>query len=102
MAMMVMPLHCGKGATDLERGRPQSDVSVLTLFGSEVAQRLNDFALSVQGPRAQLWSGDLYALGDGTWSYGSLMARALTIASGTSEVQRNIIAQRLLGLPRST
>ncbi len=96
----VMKLHCFKVMTDLEQGRPQSDVSILKLYGSELAQRLEEFALSVQGPYAQLWRGARRVMDDGQWQYGWLMARAFTIASGTSEVQRNIIAQRLLGLPR--
>ena len=96
----IMKLHCFKVMTDLEQGRPQSDVSVLKLYGSELAQRLDDFGLSVQGPHAQLWRGAPHVIDDGQWQYSWLMARAFTIASGTSEVQRNIIAQRLLGLPR--
>jgi alkylation response protein AidB-like acyl-CoA dehydrogenase len=96
----IMKLHCFKVMSDLEQGRPQSDVSVLKLYGSELVQRLDDFALSVQGPYAQLWRGTPRVVDDGQWQYGWLMARAMTIASGTSEVQRNIIAQRLLGLPR--
>jgi alkylation response protein AidB-like acyl-CoA dehydrogenase len=75
-------------------------VSILKLYGSELVQRLDDFGLSVQGPFAQLWRGTSRVPDEGQWQYGWLMARAMTIASGTSEVQRNIIAQRLLGLPR--
>jgi len=96
----IMKLHCFKVMSELEQGRPQSDVSILKLYGSEMVQRLDDFALSVQGPYAQLWRGTAHVLDDGQWQYAWLMARAMTIASGTSEVQRNIIAQRLLGLPR--
>lgn len=96
----IMKLHCFKVMSDLEQGRPQSDVSILKLYGSEMAQRLEDFALSIQGPYAQLWRGAARVVDEGQWQYGWLMARAMTIASGTSEVQRNIIAQRLLGLPR--
>ncbi|MFQ5665210.1 MAG: acyl-CoA dehydrogenase family protein [Candidatus Binatia bacterium] len=96
----IMKLHCFKVMSDLEQGRPQSDVSVLKLYGSEMVQRLADFGLTLQGPYAQLWRGAPHVVGDGQWQYAWLMARAMTIASGTSEVQRNIIAQRLLGLPR--
>jgi alkylation response protein AidB-like acyl-CoA dehydrogenase len=96
----VMKLHCFKVMSDLEQGRPQSDVSILKLYASEMAQRLDDYALNLQGPYAQLWRGAPGVIDAGTWQYGWLMARAITIASGTSEVQRNIIAQRLLGLPR--
>jgi alkylation response protein AidB-like acyl-CoA dehydrogenase len=96
----IMKLHCFKVMSDLEQGRPQSDVSILKLYGSELLQRLDDFALSVQGPYAQLWRGTSRVPDEGRWQYGWLMARANTIASGTSEVQRNIIAQRLLRLPR--
>jgi alkylation response protein AidB-like acyl-CoA dehydrogenase len=96
----VLKLHCFKVMSDLEKGVPQSDVSILKLYASEMVQRLDDFALSVQGPYAQLWRDTPRAVADGAWQYSWLMARAMTIASGTSEVQRNIIAQRLLGLPR--
>jgi alkylation response protein AidB-like acyl-CoA dehydrogenase len=96
----IMRLHCVKVMSDLAHQRPQSDVSVLKLFGSEMAQRLDDFALEVQGAYGQLWDGSARLIDDGHWQHAWLMARALTIASGTSEVQRNIIAQRLLGLPR--
>lgn len=96
----IMRLQCVKVMSDLAHRRPQSDVSVLKLYGSELTQRLDDFALEVQGPYGQLWHGDGRAVDDAHWQHGWLMSRALTIASGTSEVQRNIIAQRLLGLPR--
>ncbi|HVN88152.1 MAG TPA: acyl-CoA dehydrogenase family protein [Candidatus Binatia bacterium] len=96
----IMKLHCARVVSDLEQGRPPTDVSVLKLFGSELTQRVDDFALSMQGPYAQLWKGAPRAIDNGDWQHGWLMARALTIASGTSEVQRNIIAQRLLGMPR--
>ena len=42
-----------------------------------------------------LWAGDAAA-----WLYGFLANRGLSIAGGTSEIQRNVIAERLLGLPR--
>jgi alkylation response protein AidB-like acyl-CoA dehydrogenase len=100
MEVEIMRLQCAKVLTDLAHRRPQSDVSVLKLFGSEMTQRLDDFALEIQGAYSQLWNGEVRAVDDAHWQHGWLMARALTIASGTSEVQRNIIAQRLLGLPR--
>jgi alkylation response protein AidB-like acyl-CoA dehydrogenase len=96
----IMRLHCFKVMSDLEHRRPQSDVSVLKLYGSEMAQRLADFALEVEATYGQLRSGSPRLHDDGHWQQAWLMGRALTIASGTSEVQRNIIAQRLLGLPR--
>lgn len=96
----IMGLHCFKIMGDIEQHRPGTDASVLKLFGSELAQRLHDFALAVEGPYAQLWGDGARAFDEGEWQYSWLLARALTIASGTSEVQRNIIAQRLLGLPR--
>lgn len=96
----IMGLHGLRLLSDLEKGRAPEDVSVLKLFGSEMAQRLFDFALQVQGPYAQLWEEDGRARDDAVWQHLWLMGRAMTIASGTSEIQRNIIAQRILGLPR--
>ncbi len=96
----IVKLHCFKVLSDLEQNRPPTDVSTLKLFASELAQRLQDYALTLLGPHAQLWRGDARVQDDGDWQLQWVTARALTIASGTSEVQRNIIAQRLLGLPR--
>ena len=59
-------------------------------------QRIAQIALEVLGPEAQLWDFD-----DGRWAYHYLRSRGNTIEAGTSEVQRNILAQRVLGLPRS-
>jgi alkylation response protein AidB-like acyl-CoA dehydrogenase len=41
-----------------------------------------------------------FAVDDGRWTYRMLAARGLTIAAGTSEIQRNIIGERMLGLPK--
>jgi alkylation response protein AidB-like acyl-CoA dehydrogenase len=96
----IMKLHSYKILSELEQQRPPTDASVLKLFGSELTQRLHDYGLALQGPYAQLSDGGPRVLDDGVWQYQWLLARSSTIASGTSEVQRNIIAQRLLGLPR--
>jgi alkylation response protein AidB-like acyl-CoA dehydrogenase len=74
---------------------PEGSVSKLTW--SESNQRLTKLALELLGPDAQLWNGD----GGGYWQYQQLRSRGNTIEAGTSEVLRNIIAERVLGLPRS-
>ncbi len=54
----------------------------------------------LHGPYALLGRQDLHAEETDVWHWGYLFSRALTIGGGTSEVQRNIIGERLLGLPR--
>jgi alkylation response protein AidB-like acyl-CoA dehydrogenase len=82
-------------------GRPGPEGSILKLFWSELEQRLMDTAGEVLGPYAALARGEGRAPDAGTWSRELLWTRSATIYAGTSEVQRNIIAQRVLGLPRS-
>ncbi len=76
----------------LRTGHPGAESSMEKVLGSETDQRLQDLALALVGPHG--------ALRDGTHTRQFLYARSETIMGGTSEIQRNVIAQRILGLPR--
>jgi len=91
-----------RGLTRMLRGEPPGpEGSINKLMWSEVNQRLMETALEVLGPAALLADGEPTAPARGHWSYGFLRSRANSIEGGTSEVLRNIIAERVLGLPRS-
>lgn len=93
-------LNC-RTLTRLGRGLdPGPESSLVKLFWAGLTQRLHDLALGVGGPRAQLTGDSPHALDGGRWPQAFLWSRVGAIAGGTSEVQANIIAQRLLGLPR--
>jgi alkylation response protein AidB-like acyl-CoA dehydrogenase len=72
---------------------------VAKLHWSESNQRLTKLALEILGSRSQLDEDD--GVWQGFWQYQQLRSRGNTIEAGTSEVLRNIIAERVLGLPRS-
>jgi alkylation response protein AidB-like acyl-CoA dehydrogenase len=80
-------------------GVPGPEGSVAKLHWSETNQRVTKLALSLQGLASQL-DGD-GAVWDGFWQYQQLRSRGNTIEAGTSEILRNIIAERVVGLPRS-
>ena len=75
---------------------PGPEGSILKLYWSEMNQRNSQIALEVLGLAGQSWDFD-----EGRWAFNYLRSRGNTIEAGTSEIQRNIIAQRVLGLPRS-
>jgi alkylation response protein AidB-like acyl-CoA dehydrogenase len=77
-------------------GAPGPEGSLLKICWSETNQRVVHYALEVLGLRAQCWDWD-----EGRWAFNYLRARGNSIEGGTSEIQRNIVAQRVLGLPRS-
>jgi alkylation response protein AidB-like acyl-CoA dehydrogenase len=79
---------------------PGPEGSIEKLFWSEMYQRQTETALALLGPHALLEQGSPHAVDDGRWPHLFLYARGRTIAAGTSEVQRNIIAERVLQLPR--
>jgi alkylation response protein AidB-like acyl-CoA dehydrogenase len=81
----------------MKTGMPGPEGSVSKLTWSEANQRLTKLALELLGPESQLWNGS----GGGYWQYQQLRSRGNTIEAGTSEILRNIIAERVLGLPRS-
>jgi alkylation response protein AidB-like acyl-CoA dehydrogenase len=85
--------------TLVKTGIPGPEGSVAKLYWSESNQRLTKLALEILGPQAQL-DGD-NGVWNGFWQYAQLRSRGNTIEAGTSEVLRNIIAERVLGLPRS-
>ncbi len=89
-----------RSLTQLLRGQmPGPESSIVKLYGSELYQRIADLALDIQGPAAQVWDDPGYG-DDSLWSKVAAGTRAVSIYSGTSEVQRNIISERVLGMPK--
>ena len=89
-----------RALTTLQKtGIPGPEGSASKLVWSENNQRLTKLALEILGSHAQLTDGGGYA--DGYWQYQQLRSRGNTIEAGTSEILRNIVAERVLGLPRS-
>jgi alkylation response protein AidB-like acyl-CoA dehydrogenase len=68
---------------------------------SELGQRLTELACEALGPDAALWLGDAHAPDKAEWPRAYMNSFGVTIGGGTSEVQRNIIGERVLGLPKT-
>ena len=83
----------------LRTGQPGVESSIEKVLGSETDQRLQELAMTVLGPYGSVYEGQR-AVVDGTIDRAYLYSRSETIMGGTSEIQRNLIAQRILGLPR--
>ncbi len=98
--------------TLLERGlHPGASGSLTKLSYSELEKRYMELALEILGPYGQLTEGapkELQleidtAVGErGSWAYAYLWSRAGTIYAGSSEIQKNVIGERILGLPKET
>ena len=84
----------------LRGGHPGPEGSMEKLFWSEMYQRMLWNAAGMLGPYGNLAPGDPDAPSDGSWAHLMLYSRGRTIAAGTSEIQRGIIAQRVLGMPK--
>jgi alkylation response protein AidB-like acyl-CoA dehydrogenase len=82
-------------ARSLAGAAPGPEASVRKLLGVEHDQRTQEMGLLLLGPEGATTVGAA-----AQWTYGFLANRCLTIAGGTSEIQRNVIGERLLGLPR--
>ena len=83
----------------MKTGMPGPEGSISKLVWSEANQRVTKLALELLGPDAAL--GEENAPYGGYWQYQQLRSRGNTIEAGTSEVLRNIVAERVLGLPYS-
>lgn len=84
----------GRGATM----GPESSLN--KIFWSEMDVRLHETAMRLLGERAELVEGAGDAVDGGAWVKGFQFALAGPIYAGTNEIQRNVVAERLLGLPR--
>jgi alkylation response protein AidB-like acyl-CoA dehydrogenase len=71
------------------------------LLASEIAQDTAALAMEVEGASASLYLGDANAPAGGQWPMSYMNSYGMTIAAGTSEVQRNILGERVLGMPKS-
>ena len=85
----------------LKGGDPGPVGSISKLAWSELNQRMMEFVIALEGPASQLMRGSPHAVQSGRWQHHFMRSRANTIEAGTSEIQRNIIAERVLGLPKS-
>jgi alkylation response protein AidB-like acyl-CoA dehydrogenase len=84
--------------TLLETGVPGPEGSMVKLAWSEANQRLTSLAQSMIGLTGQIRGAEGWW--NGFWQYWQLRSRGNTIEAGTSEILRNIIAERVLGLPK--
>jgi alkylation response protein AidB-like acyl-CoA dehydrogenase len=90
-----------RAITKLLRGEmPGPEASAGKMVWVETHQRLQELAMEVEGPYAQLAKGSDWAVESGVWQHSFLRSRANSIEGGTTEIQRNIIAERVLGLPK--
>ncbi len=79
---------------------PGPESSIQKLAYSELNLCIQKFAMELLGPYSQLMYQAPFALDEGKWSYRMLAARGMIIGAGTSEIQRNVIGERVLGLPK--
>ena len=77
---------------------PEGSFSKITT--TELNFRIANFAMELLGPYSVLEKGSLFAMDHARWARRMLGARAGTIAAGTNEIQRGIIGERVLGLPK--
>jgi len=85
----------------LNADRPQALKMMNKLVYSELNQRLAELACEMIGPETALWLGDPNAFDKAEWPRAYMNSFGMTIGGGTSEIQRNILGERVLGLPKS-
>jgi len=87
-------------ASVLDGDEPGPVASIGRLMLAEFEKRLHELAVDISGPAALLDPADAHSVQRGRWVRGFLATRASTIGAGTAEIQRNTIAEQVLGLPR--
>ncbi|WP_330255222.1 acyl-CoA dehydrogenase family protein [Nocardia sp. NBC_00565] len=101
MRVWIMRLTGMRTIADImAKGEPGPASSTSRLFIVTFEQDLHEFALDLLGCYGILGRRDPHAVQRGRWVWGFLRTRASTIGAGTAEIQRNTIAEQVLGLPR--
>jgi alkylation response protein AidB-like acyl-CoA dehydrogenase len=97
----IFRLHNARTLERLARGDEiGAESSLVKLFYAALSQRMHHMATAVLGADSLLLADDGDAVDGGWWAHWFLWSRAMSIMGGTSEIQRNIVGERLLGLPR--
>ena len=93
--------HAYRGLTASLRGRrPGIEASITKLVTCELNHQIAAAALDLLGPIGSLYRGSKHLVDEGFWLYELMFSLGLVIGGGTAQIQKNIIAQRGLGLPR--
>jgi alkylation response protein AidB-like acyl-CoA dehydrogenase len=99
--LRILRLHNWRTLSRLTNGEePGPESSVVKLTWADMTQTLSDAALLVLDAASPLWGRATDNPMEGKWQRQWLWSKAATIAGGTSEIQRTIIGERILGLPR--
>ncbi len=97
----LFQLHNWRSLTRLSKGEaPGPEGSALKLYWSEMSKRLHQTAMDVIGTASPLWQGAPDNPADGAWQRSWLYYQASSIFAGTNEIQRTLLGERVLGLPR--
>jgi alkylation response protein AidB-like acyl-CoA dehydrogenase len=101
MESEILRLSGYRGLTHvMKTGIPGPEGSLGKWQWSDANQALTELAMEIEGPYSQLARGSEYAIEDADWQYLFLRARANSIEGGTTEILKNIVAERVLGLPK--
>ena len=86
----------------MKTGVPGPEGSLGKWQWADLNQALMELAMELEGPvQPARPDGSEYAISDGDWQYGFLRSRANSIEGGTTEILKNIVAERVLGLPEA-
>ncbi|MDQ2629814.1 MAG: acyl-CoA dehydrogenase family protein [Actinomycetota bacterium] len=97
----TMRLNAYRGLTKtMQSGIPGPEGSLGKWQWADINQALTELALEIEGAYSVLMRGSEHAVSGGAWQYGFLRSRANSIEGGTTDILKNIIAERVLGLPR--
>jgi alkylation response protein AidB-like acyl-CoA dehydrogenase len=97
----TMRLNAYRGLTKtMQSGIPGPEGSLGKWQWADINQRIGELALDIEGAYAPLDRGAEHVVANGAWQYSFLRSRANSIEGGTTDILKNIIAERVLGLPR--